>query len=210
MSHDFHFFILPLFSFKPNGLCTHILEDAQRKPIPVTIARISQRMKYVRYTVMYPGTTPLGDDSGPLGALHHDAAFGATGVVEAVAADSAHVEEATLQMLAQAGVPAGAKIIPMGYSQGGMHAMNVATLSKKSHGKYAVSDAPNACSPDGHHHARCDLSTNFVHIEHQHDKVTALTGASNEGRLNRTTVMEIRVSTREAVRQGVRASTAIQ
>src|SRR5699024_2995655 len=109
-----------------------------------------------------------------------------TGVVEAVAAESVHVETATMQILEEAGVPSGATIIPMGYSQGGMHAMNVA-LSKKVTDKYEVSDVLTVAAPTGHR-STDDMSTNFVHIQHQHDKVTALTGASNEGRLNRTTV----------------------
>ncbi|GAA4476833.1 hypothetical protein GCM10023190_15180 [Enteractinococcus fodinae] len=177
-----------------------LLQDYAQEADTVTIARIGQSDGSDAYAVMYPGTTPLGDDSGPLGALRDDAAFGATGVVEAIAADSAHVEEATLQILAQAGVPAGAKIIPMGYSQGGMHAMNVA-LSKKVTSKYEVSDALTVAAPTGHR-STDDLSTNFVHIEHQHDKVTALTGASNEARVNRTTV-EVHGYPAEDVEAGV-------
>lgn len=163
-----------------------LLHDYAYEPDTVTIAKLAQPDGTDAYAVMYPGTTPLGDDSGPLGMLHDDAAFGTTGVVEAVAADSAHVEKATLQMLAQAGVPAGATVLPMGYSQGGIHAVNVG-LSKKMKSKYDVSDVLTVAAPTGHR-STDDLSTNFVHIEHQHDKVTALTGASNDGRLNRTTV----------------------
>jgi hypothetical protein len=163
-----------------------LLQDYAYEADTITIAQITQPDGTEAYAVMYPGTTPLGDDSGPLGLLDQDAAFGATGVVEAVAADSAHVESATMQMLAQAGVPSGATIIPMGYSQGGIHAMNVG-MSKKVTDKYEVSDVLTVAAPTGHR-TTDEMSTNFVHIEHQHDKVTALTGASNEGRLNRTTV----------------------
>ena len=88
----------------------------------MTIAGSSQPDGSDAYAVMYPGTTPLGDDSGPLGALHDDAAFGATGVVEAVAADSAHVEEATLQMLAQAGVAGAEDLFRRECAKAGMHA----------------------------------------------------------------------------------------
>lgn len=163
-----------------------LLHDYAYEADTVTIAQITQADGTDVYAVMYPGSTPLGDDSGPLGLLQQDAAFGTTGVVEAVAADSVHVETATMQILEEAGVPSGATIIPMGYSQGGMHAMNVA-LSKKVTDKYEVSDVLTVAAPTGHR-STDDMSTNFIHIEHQHDKVTALTGASNEGRLNRTTV----------------------
>lgn len=78
--------------------------------------------------------------------------------------------------------------------------MNVA-LSKKVTGKYEVSDALTVAAPTGHR-TTDDLSTNFVHIEHQHDKVTALTGASNEARLNRTTV-EVHGYPAETVETGV-------
>lgn len=164
----------------------HLLHDYAYEADTVTVAQLTQPDGTQAYAVLYPGTTPLGDESGPLGLLQQDAAFGITGVVEAVAADSAHVEDATMQILEEAGVSPGSTIIPMGYSQGGMHAMNVA-MSKKVTDKYQVSDVLTVAAPTGHRNTD-DMSTNFVHIEHQHDKVTALTGASNEGRLNRTTV----------------------
>jgi|GEM_PF-1860757 len=163
-----------------------LLEEYAYVDDTITIAKITQHDGSDAYAVLYPGTTPLSDESGPLGLLQENTAFGATGVVEAVAADSAHVEAATLEALEHAGVPAGATIMPMGYSQGGMHAMNLA-LSKKVTGKYEVSDVLTVAAPTGHR-GTDDMTTNFVHVEHQHDKVTALTGAMNESRLNRTTI----------------------
>ena len=163
-----------------------LLKDYAYEPDTVTVAKIVQPDGSEAYTVIYSGTTPLADDSGPLGLLEQENAFGATGVVESVAADSVHVEEATMQILEQAGVPAGATIIPMGYSQGGTHAMNIG-MSEKMKAKYAIPDVLTVAAPTGHRRTD-DLSTNFVHIEHEHDKVIALTGASNEGRINRTTI----------------------
>lgn len=163
-----------------------LMKDYAYEDDTVTIAKIGQDDGTDAYAVIYSGTTPLGDDSGPLGLLQHEAAFGATGFVESVAADSAHVEDATMEILHQAGIPAGATIIPMGYSQGGTHALNMG-MSDKIKGKYKVSDVLTVAAPTGHRRTD-DLSTNFVHVEHEHDKVTALTGASNEGRLNRTTI----------------------
>src|SRR5699024_12150620 len=86
----------------------------------------------------------------------------------------------------QAGVPAGATVIPMGYSQGGAHAMNVG-VGQKMKSKYEVSDVLTVAAYTGHRRTD-DMNTNLVHVEHEHDKVPALTGASNEGRLNRTTI----------------------
>ncbi|GAA4118823.1 hypothetical protein [Enteractinococcus coprophilus] len=163
-----------------------LLKDYAYEPDTVTIAKLTQADGSEAYALLYAGTTPLGEDAGPLGLLHQENAFGATGVVESIAADSVHIEEATMQMLEQAGVPAGATIIPMGYSQGGTHAMNVG-MSDKMKAKYSIPDVLTVAAPTGHRRTD-DLSTNFVHIEHEHDKVPALTGASNEGRINRTTI----------------------
>lgn len=160
-----------------------LLADYAYEPNTVTIAKVTQHAGDEVYAVLYSGTTPLGEDTG---LLDHNAAFGAVGVVESVAADSVHVEAATREMLEQAGVPAGATIIPMGYSQGGTHAMNVA-MSPAMKSTYRIPDALTVAAPTGHR-STDDLDTNFVHIEHEHDKVTALTGAKNEERLNRTTI----------------------
>lgn len=189
-------------NLEPDGSvqAMQLLHDYAYEPDTVTIAKIQQPDGSDAYAVMYAGTTPLGDDSGPLGLLQDNSAFGAAGVVEAVAADSVHVETATLEMLTAAGVPAGATIIPMGYSQGGTHAMNVA-MSKTVKSKYDVSDVLTVAAPTGHR-STDDLSTNFVHVEHQHDKVTALTGASNEARLNRTTI-EVHGYPEEEIEGGV-------
>ncbi len=163
-----------------------LLKEYAYEPDTVTVARMVQPDGSEAYALMYSGTTPLGDDSGPLGLLQQENAFGATGVVESVAADSVHVEDATMTILEQAGVPPGATIIPMGYSQGGTHAMNIG-MSDKMKSKYSIPDVLTVAAPTGHRRTD-DLSTNFVHIEHEHDKVTGLTGANNEGRVNRTTI----------------------
>src|SRR5699024_8916812 len=113
------------------------------------------------------------DEGGAMGFLSDDAAFGPTGFVESSAADSPHVEDATMDILEQAGVPAGATVIPMGYSQGGAHAMNVG-VGQQMKAKYNVSDVLTVAAYTGHRKTD-DMSTNLVHIEHEHDKVTALT-----------------------------------
>ncbi|HEY4535208.1 MAG TPA: hypothetical protein VIG71_04460 [Enteractinococcus sp.] len=163
-----------------------LLKDYAYEPDTVTVAKMVDADGSEVYALLYSGTTPLGDETGPLGLLQQENAFGATGVVESVAADSVHVEDATMQILEQAGVPAGATIIPMGYSQGGTHAMNIG-MSDNMKAKYSIPDVLTVAAPTGHRRTD-DLSTNFVHIEHEHDKVTALTGAQNEGRINRTTI----------------------
>ncbi|NWN88669.1 MAG: hypothetical protein HLX51_09050 [Micrococcaceae bacterium] len=164
-----------------------LLKDYAYEEDGVTVAKIQQDDGSDAYVVLYAGTTPLGEEhEGPLGLLQDDAAFGATGVVESIVADSAHVEDATMEILDQAGVPAGATVMTMGYSQGGTHALNVA-MSDKMKAKYKVSDVLTVAAPTGHRRTE-DFATNFVHIDHEHDKVPALTGASNEGRLNRTTI----------------------
>lgn len=156
------------------------------EPDTITVAKISQDDGTDAYAVMYSGTTPLDGEGGFLALLRQEAAFGSAGVVEAVAADSKYVEQATLEILAQAGVPAGATVIPMGYSQGGAHAVNMA-MNESMKSRYDIPDVLTIAAPTGHRDTD-DLSTNFVHVEHEHDKVTALTGAKNAARVNRTTI----------------------
>jgi len=163
-----------------------LLQDYAYDHDTVTVAKLAQPDGSDAYAIIYPGTTPMGDTDGAIGFLADNAAFGATGFVESSAADSPHVETATMDILAQAGVPAGATVIPMGYSQGGAHAMNVG-VGEKLKGKYNVSDVFTAAAYTGHRDSD-DMNTNFIHIEHEHDKVPAFTGASNEPRLNRTTI----------------------
>lgn len=164
-----------------------LLQDYAYDHDTVTVAKLEQPDGSDAYAVIYPGTTPVGDDSeGLLGALGENTAFGVPGFVESAAADSPYVEATTLEILEQAGVPAGATVIPMGYSQGGAHAMNVG-LGQQMKAKYNVSDVLTVAAYTGHRRTD-DLETNLVHVEHEHDKVSALTGASNEGRLNRTTI----------------------
>src|SRR5690625_4142125 len=115
----------------------------------LTIAKFSYPDGFDEYAVMYSWTTQLCDDSCLLELLLQDDGFGETGVVESVAADSVHVEDATLQMLEQAGVPAGATIIPMRYSQGGTHAMNMA-MSDRMKAKYEIPDVLTVAAPTGH------------------------------------------------------------
>lgn len=163
-----------------------LLHDYAYDHDTVTVAKIEQPDGSDAYAVIYPGTTPVGDEGGVMGFLGDDSAFGPTGFVESSAADSPHVEDATMNILEQAGVPAGATVMPMGYSQGGAHAMNVG-VGQQMKSKYNVSDVLTVAAYTGHRQTD-DMSTNLVHIEHEHDKVPALTGASNEGRLNRTTI----------------------
>src|SRR5699024_12731178 len=109
----------------------------------VTVAKLAQPDGSDAYAIIYPGTTPMGDTDGAIGFLADNAAFGATGFVESSAADSPHVETATMDILAQPGVPAGATVIPMGYSQGGAHAMK-AGEGEKLKSKYKVADGCRA------------------------------------------------------------------
>src|SRR5699024_2203621 len=111
----------------------------------------------------------MGDTGGLVGTLGGNAVISARGIVTSSTAQSPHVETATMDILAQAGVPAGATVIPMGYSQGGAHAMNVG-VGEKLKGKYNVSDVFTAAAYTGHRDSD-DMNTNFIHIEHEHDKV---------------------------------------
>ncbi|NJC24068.1 pimeloyl-ACP methyl ester carboxylesterase [Arthrobacter pigmenti] len=95
-------------------------------------------------------------------------AFSAVGVTEAEQADSLYVNDAVARGLEEAGAPEGANVVLVGYSQGGMHAMNLANSGPVQE-KYSVSTVITAGSPTDDEAA--PESTNYLHLKHELDAV---------------------------------------
>ncbi len=72
------------------------------------------------YVVVIPGTQAGGDMGG-------NNPFDEAGIAEGLGHRSAEVNAAVLEALQAAGAENGAPVVAVGYSQGGIHAMNLAT-----------------------------------------------------------------------------------
>lgn len=97
-----------------------------------------------------------------------EAPFSAFGIAEAEFADSSYVNEAVASGLRESGAPAGANVVLVGYSQGGMHAMNLAN-GGAVHDNYTVSSVITAGSPTDDEAA--PEGTTYLHLKHELDAV---------------------------------------
>ncbi|RJT77740.1 hypothetical protein D6T63_14410 [Arthrobacter cheniae] len=131
------------------------------------------------YMVVLPGTqTRLVD--GVAGSNPFDAG----GVAEALAEDSRYTEAAVLEALAQAGARQGDALMLAGYSQGGMHAVNLAGSGGLG-GQYDVQLVLTVGSPTGWQKTN---SGEYLHLEHAADAVPGLDSSPNGDDRHRTTV----------------------
>jgi hypothetical protein len=130
------------------------------------------------YVVVIPGTQ-AGDDIG--GANPFDPA----GIAEAVGPRSAEVNVAVRAALQEAGAEKGAPVVAGGYSQGGIHAMNLAAdpLFRK---EYAMKYVLTAGSPVGSIEPAGDVSV--LHLQHRQDWVPGTDGTANPDTRSRVTV----------------------
>ncbi|TDK25278.1 hypothetical protein E2F48_08330 [Arthrobacter crusticola] len=126
------------------------------------------------YLVILPGTQ-LSEPGNP---------FDATGIAEAVNEDSRHVGAAVAQALREAGARPGDAVLLAGYSQGGMHAMNLAAGGTVG-GTYDVRLVLTAGSPTGWEPTG---TAEYLHLEHAADTVPALDGGPAPDEPNRVSV----------------------
>jgi hypothetical protein len=131
------------------------------------------------YVVVVPGTQPAGASAGG------DNPFDEAGIVEALLYSSREVNTAVLDALAAAGAEQGAPVVAVGYSQGGIHAMNLASDARLLE-QYDVKYVLTAGSPVAG--IEVDEAVNSLHLEHEADWVPGSDGASNPEARNRTTV----------------------
>lgn len=130
------------------------------------------------YVVVIPGTqTGAGiGEANP---------FDLAGIGEAVGHRSAEVNVAVRAALQDAGAEQGAAVVAVGYSQGGIHAMNLAAdpLFRR---EYEVKYVLTAGSPVGNIEPPGDVSV--LHLQHRQDWVPGTDGAENPDMRNRVTV----------------------
>lgn len=130
------------------------------------------------YVVVIPGTQ-AGDGLGDANP------FDAAGIGEAVGHRSAEVNVAVRAALQAAGAEEGASVVAVGYSQGGIHAMNIAAdpLFRK---EYDMKYVLTAGSPVGNIDPGGDITA--LHLEHRQDAVPGADGTANPDTRSRVTV----------------------
>ena len=131
------------------------------------------------YVVVLPGT-----QSGTVDGRSGSNPFDPGGIAEALAEDSRFTEEAVLDALGQAGAGDGDPLVVAGYSQGGLHAANLAG-SDGLGGRYDVQLVLTVGSPTGWNPTE---GSEYLHLEHLGDTVPQLDAAPNGDDRQRTTV----------------------
>lgn len=129
------------------------------------------------FVVVLPGTQGTA-------AIATDNPFDPTGIVEAVQYDSTYVADAVHRALAESGASPGDRVMMVGYSQGGMHAANLAQHPGIA-GDYSVKLVLTAGSPTGRE-ATGDAT--YLHLEHADDWVHQVDGTANPDERNVVTV----------------------
>ncbi|MHA7189518.1 hypothetical protein ACX80N_04375 [Arthrobacter sp. MDT2-16] len=132
------------------------------------------------YVVVLPGT-----QSGPLDGTAGSNPFDAGGIVEAFGEDSRFIEAAVLESLQRAGAQEGDGLIVAGYSQGGLHAMNVAG-SEAVGSRYEVQLVVTVGTPTGTERTG---PGEYLHLEHRDDTVPRFDAMHNADDRHRTTVV---------------------
>ena len=130
------------------------------------------------YVVVIPGTQVNEADGGAN-------PFDLGGIVDGMGAHSERVNAAVLQSLRASGAEPGADVVAVGYSQGGIHAMNLAAdgeFLKEYDMKYVLT----AGSPISRITLPPDVNT--LHLEHRTDWVPGSDGLPNRDTRNQVTV----------------------
>ncbi|MEC5190727.1 MULTISPECIES: hypothetical protein [unclassified Arthrobacter] len=133
---------------------------------------------YRAWVVVIPGTQL---DGLPQGTNPFDAA----GIAEGLGFDSTETGAAIREALAQAGAESGDQVAAVGYSQGGIHAMNL-SRDKAFLADYDLKFVLTAGSPVGAIEPAAGTST--LHLEHEQDWVPGADGVPNPDTKDRVTV----------------------
>jgi hypothetical protein len=132
-----------------------------------------------RWVVTLPGTQASGAAEATANP------FDETGVAEALTGNSRHTAAAVSRALADAGAAAGDPVVLVGYSQGGMHAANLAA-SEEFRARHNVAYVVTAGSPVGG--TAIPDGTSGLHLEHVQDWVPGADGQPNPDTGDRVTV----------------------
>jgi hypothetical protein len=130
------------------------------------------------YVVVIPGT----QTGGELGGTNP---FDEAGIAEGLGYGSSEVNAAVLKALRAAGAEKGSPLVAVGYSQGGVHAMNLAA-DERFLDDYDVKYVLTAGSPVGGIIPAADIRT--LHLEHRADWVPGSDGVPSPDTRNRVTV----------------------
>ncbi|MCB5292578.1 hypothetical protein [Arthrobacter sp. SO3] len=130
------------------------------------------------WVVIIPGTQL---DGLPQGTNPFDAG----GIAEGLGYDSAETGAAIRRALAEAGAEAGGQVAAVGYSQGGIHAMNLGR-DKAFLADYELKFVLTAGSPVGG--IEPAAGTGSLHLEHEQDWVPGADGRPNPDTRDRVTV----------------------
>jgi hypothetical protein len=129
------------------------------------------------FIVVIPGTQP-GNMGGPN-------PFDEAGVGESLGYGSQYTAAAIRSALSQAGAEAGDQVVAVGYSQGGIHAMNL-SQDKAFLAEYDLKYVLTAGSPVGGITPEPGVSS--LHLEHRQDWVPGSDGLPNPDTRDRVTV----------------------
>ena len=129
------------------------------------------------FVVVLPGTQGSSHTAG-------SNPFDPTGIVEAVHYESTFVTEAVRGALAESGASTGDRVMMVGYSQGGMHAANIAQNPGFAE-TYRLDLVLTAGSPTGREPSG---GTRYLHLEHADDWVHQVDGTANPDERDRVTV----------------------
>lgn len=129
------------------------------------------------YIVIIPGTR--GGDAGGVDP------FDAAGIVDGLGYGSADTVRAIRDGLREAGAEKGSSVVAVGYSQGGIHAMNLAR-NNAFLDEFELKYVLTAGSPVGAIEA--PVSINSLHLEHRQDWVPGSDGMPGRDARNRVTV----------------------
>ena len=111
--------------------------------------------------------------------------FDTAGIAEGLGYDSQETTAAIRQSLRQAGAEAGEQLAVVGYSQGGIHAMNL-SKDKAFLAEFDLKFVLTAGSPVGGITPEPGIGS--LHLEHQHDWVPGADGLANADTKDRVTV----------------------
>ncbi|WP_051476744.1 hypothetical protein [Arthrobacter sp. Br18] len=157
------------------SLITRIAAVEERGPGTFEVLRTAGLEGPV-YIVVLPGTQGSGLEAGN--------PFVDAGNAEAVLLDSRYVGPAVARALEDSGAQPGDRLMVAGYSQGGLHAMNLAADSGLA-ATYDVGLVVTVGSPTGWEGS---VRTEYLHLEHANDAVHGVDAAPNPDEQHRVTV----------------------
>ena len=126
--------------------------------------------------------------------------FDTYGIAEGLAKDSQYVADAVAESLRQAGASAEDAVILVGYSEGGIHALNTGARLAESE-EFSVEMVVTAAAPTGDRNTPDGVK--IIHLEHYQDWVPGADGTLNPDTPDRITVTGTTPVPAEAERDGL-------